>query len=202
MSTSQEHPTRASAASSPRWPSAGPTTCASATSPCSLCWTPPAARVSCSRCGPTSRCCGSPGAVCRPAPGSLSQAVLSSVTSETVSCPLGMVAGDHVLPGPSLHGNLGGCVGAVRAWEASVASAGGRPVVWREHALPAPRRAPGAGLNQVCLKALSSVHTLGRPPGQWAAVGWGGCSVRPERERRHWAGPFSLGHRSRAAGVM
>ena len=156
MSTSQEHPLRASAASSPRWRSAGPTTHASATSPCSPCWTPPAARVSCSRCGPASRCCGTPGAVRRPAPGPLSQTVLLSVMSESVSGPLGMVARDHVLPGPSLHGKLGGRVGAVRVWEAAMlgAGAGGRPVVWREHVLPGP---PGVGLNQVCLKALSSV---------------------------------------------
>ena len=33
--------------------------------------------------------------------------------SESVSGPLGMVARDHVLPGPSLHGKLGGRVGAV-----------------------------------------------------------------------------------------
>ena len=65
--------------------------------------------------------------------------------------------------------------------------------------LPGPHRAPGAGLSQVCLKALLSVQMLGRPPGQWAAV-WG--AVQPEREHRHWARPFALGHHSRATGVM
>lgn len=75
------------------------------------------------------------------------------------------------------------------------AGAGGWPVVWREHVLPGP---PGAGLNQVCLKALSLV-----PAGQAPrTVGSCGGGVWPEREHRHWAGPSVLGHRSRAAGVM
>lgn len=108
-------------------------------------------------------------------PGPLSQTMLPSVTPESVSGPVGMVARDHVLPGLSLHGKLGGCVGAVRLWEAAVlgAGAGGRPVVWREHVLPGP---PGAGLNQVCLKALSSVPT-GQAPRTVGSCG-GACGLR------------------------
>lgn len=105
--------------------------------------------------------------------------MFSSVMSQIRQLPFrNGVAGDYVLPGPSLHWKpgadmLGPRESARQVWPVLGAPGAGQ-AVWVGPLLPVPHWVPGVGLNQVLLKALSLAHSLATAPRAAGAAAWEG----------------------------
>lgn len=164
------HSPRASAAS-PRWPSAGRTTRASATSPCSLALDPSCSKGLVFQAAPAhaARSGVTRGLALGLAPGHTS---LSDV--RVCQLPSGMVGRDHIFPGPITAWKPGRmCWGyeSVGDSEGAGAVGPGQASGGGSMCCLVPTVAPGAGLSQVCLKALSSLQCWAGPRTVGSCVG-------------------------------